>query len=385
MTFPPLSPDQPASAVQLGAALAALGLYGGTNTAAEHAAEAARLGGPDPYRMRLANALLGAVQVEAMLAETGAAGAEGLAAAHREQLVTTGVVDDAEKHSTSMEADRLHGVYVDAREGRVKLKDYGETKWLPSQVHLREGSASTYDTHLRSRIYPALGERRVNGITRSDMKAFVAGLVASDLKPSTIHTIFAVVRALMQSAVDDGVIPANPCSRAPLPRVEPRVVEPLPVAAVLALAETITPRYKLAVWLGAGLGLREGEALGLTVGKVGFLRRRVHIHQQMQRGQLAPLKTKASKRTIPVDDVVLAEITAHMQRFEPGAGDVLIINRCRRPVKRSSFWTCWAEAVEGVGLPKGTRLLSRPEARCRDCSRSVSPGRSPNPPCRSLG
>ncbi|PKW17621.1 hypothetical protein [Saccharopolyspora spinosa] len=29
--------------------------------------------------------------------------------------------------------------------------------------------------------------------------------------------------------------------------------------------------------------------------------------------------------------------------------------------------------------------LSRPGARCRDCSRSVSPGRSPNPPCRSLG
>jgi hypothetical protein len=25
--------------------------------------------------------------------------------------------------------------------------------------------------------------------------------------------------------------------------------------------------------------------------------------------------------------------------------------------------------------------LSRPGARCRDCSRSVSPGRSPNPPC----
>ena len=30
------------------------------------------------------------------------------------------------------------------------------------------------------------------------------------------------------------------------------------------------------------------------------------------------------------------------------------------------------------------RLLSRPGARCRDCSRSVSPGRSPNPPCEFL-
>jgi hypothetical protein len=33
----------------------------------------------------------------------------------------------------------------------------------------------------------------------------------------------------------------------------------------------------------------------------------------------------------------------------------------------------------------GEDWLSRPGARCRDCSWSVSPGRSPNPPCRSPG
>ncbi|MFD8531255.1 DUF6245 family protein [Streptosporangium canum] len=59
--------DEPASAVQLGAAMAALGLYGGTNTAAEHASEAARPGADGPYRMRPARALLGAVQAGAML------------------------------------------------------------------------------------------------------------------------------------------------------------------------------------------------------------------------------------------------------------------------------------------------------------------------------
>ncbi|MEV4245810.1 DUF6245 family protein [Streptosporangium canum] len=92
MTLPPLF-----SAVQLGAAMATLGLYDGTNTAAEHAAEAARLGGDGPYRTRLANALLGAVQVEAMLVASAAAGPEDLAAAHHQQMATAGVVDDPEK------------------------------------------------------------------------------------------------------------------------------------------------------------------------------------------------------------------------------------------------------------------------------------------------
>jgi hypothetical protein len=49
------------------------------------------------------------------------------------------------------------------------------------------------------------------------------------------------------------------------------------------------------VALGAGLGLREGEAFGLTLPRVDFLRRKVHILDQAQRGQLAAdLKTVAS-------------------------------------------------------------------------------------------
>jgi integrase len=191
-------------------------------------------------------------------------------------------------------------------------------------------------------------------LTRSDMKAFVAALSAT-LAASTVHTVYAVLRSLMQSAVDDGVIPGNPCSRVPLPRVERRVVEPLPVIAVLALADAITPRYRLAVWLGAGLGLREGEALGLVAPRVDFLRRKVHVRQQVQGGELVELKTKASTRVLPADDTVLAEITRHMQTYELGPNQLLITNRCRRPVKRSSFWTCWSEAVEAAGLPKGTR------------------------------
>ncbi|MEV7356863.1 hypothetical protein [Kitasatospora sp. NPDC091276] len=40
---------RPVTVEQIGAALAALGLYDGANTTAEHAAEAARLGGPDAF------------------------------------------------------------------------------------------------------------------------------------------------------------------------------------------------------------------------------------------------------------------------------------------------------------------------------------------------
>ncbi|MGH3702230.1 MAG: DUF6245 family protein, partial [Pseudonocardiaceae bacterium] len=61
-------------------------------TMAEHAEEAARLGaGPNAYRFRLVNALLGAVQTEVILSDmTG----EQMSAACRQQFVTAGVAGD---------------------------------------------------------------------------------------------------------------------------------------------------------------------------------------------------------------------------------------------------------------------------------------------------
>ena len=253
---------------------------------------------------------------------------------------------DAENYGTTQEADQLRGTYIDPKRGNVTLREYGEGKYLPSQFHLRANSAETYASHLRNHIYPALGGRRMGSLERTDMKSFVA-LLAAKLAPTTTETVFTVLRALMQSAVDDKVIPANPCSRVPLPKAEKRVVEPMAAAAVLALADAITPRYRVMVVLGAGAGLREGEAFGLTVPRVDFLRRKLHIRDQAQRGATAaPLKTKASMRVIPADDWVLAEITAHMQAYAPGPGQVIVTNRLGRVAKRNSFGSCWREAVD---------------------------------------
>lgn len=168
---------------------------------------------------------------------------------------------DADSFLAGLRADQLRGSYVDPKRGNVTLREYGDGKYLPSQFHLRPNSADTYASHLKNHIYPALGGRRMGSLGRADMKSFVA-VLAGKLAPSTTETVFSVLRALMQSAVDDGVIAANPCSRVPLPRAEARVVEPVAAAAVLALLDAITSRYRVMVVLGAGAGLREGEAFG---------------------------------------------------------------------------------------------------------------------------
>ncbi|MBK3640122.1 DUF6245 family protein [Streptomyces sp. MBT33] len=85
----------PTTVEQIAAAMAALGLYDGENTAEEHAEEAARLGGPDAYRVRMVNALLGVVQAEAAMADGVKLDEEAHHVAWEEQLKAAGAgLDD---------------------------------------------------------------------------------------------------------------------------------------------------------------------------------------------------------------------------------------------------------------------------------------------------
>ncbi len=85
--------EEPSTVIQLAAAMQALGLYDGQNTAEEHQAEAARMGGDAYYQMLLVNALLGAVETEAMHADSSGVTFDQMLAAHQQALQTAGAED----------------------------------------------------------------------------------------------------------------------------------------------------------------------------------------------------------------------------------------------------------------------------------------------------
>jgi hypothetical protein len=103
---------------------------------------------------------------------------------------------DAERFLAGLQADLLRGTYIDPREGKVTLQSYAELRWLPAQVHLRPNSASRYAAAVKSHIIPLLGDRPLGALRRPDCTAFV-GVLAAKLAPSTVHTVYAVLRSLM--------------------------------------------------------------------------------------------------------------------------------------------------------------------------------------------
>ena len=268
---------------------------------------------------------------------------------------------DAAKYATAMEADALRGIrYADPRRGAITVREYAEARWLPAQHHHAPNTGTVYRAHLNNQIFPLIGDRRIGTVTRTEIKSLVASLRAlsgEPLAPGTVRTVFAVLRAMFASAVDDEIIAVNPCTRVPLPKVRKSAVEPISAVSVLALMEAMPPRLRVAVALGAGAGLREGEALGLTVPRADFLRRRLLIRQQAQHGQLVPLKSEKSERTVPADDWVLEAITQHLAAgYGPGPDGVIMTSVAGRIVPSSSFTEPWRKAVAATGMPKGTRF-----------------------------
>ena len=126
---------------------------------------------------------------------------------------------------------------------------------------------------------------------------------------------FAVVRALFTSAVDDGLIAVSPCTRVPLPKVRKPKAEPMPAASVLALMDAMPPRFRVAVALGAGAGLREGEALGLTVARTDFLRRQC---TSASRPSTAPWRRKSQNPSAPSPPMTGSE--CHQRHLAAGQG-----------------------------------------------------------------
>lgn len=71
----------------------------------------------------------------------------------------------------------------------------------------------------------------------------------------------------------------------------------------------------------AGTGLRPGEAAGLTLDRVDFLHKTLRVDRQQLTTRphtFGPTKTKAGNRTVPLPEVVLDVLAAHVAEFGTG-------------------------------------------------------------------
>jgi integrase len=192
----------------------------------------------------------------------------------------------------------------------------------------------------------------------SEVQAWVRGR-ADVVAPSTVEQIYRTLAAVFRAAVADRLVASSPCVGIKLPKRERRRVVPLETAQVIALADAVADEYRALIVATAGTGLRQGEAFAISTGSVDFLRRALDVEQQIVTvngagPQLAPPKTEASRRTVPLPQIVLDALAAHLAAFPAGPDGLLFTDDRGLPLRRDSFGRkVWRPAVRAVDLPAG--------------------------------
>ncbi len=252
-----------------------------------------------------------------------------------------------------------------APNGRTTVREYAEV-WRQAQPH-RPGTKALYERLLRLHVYPVLGDLRLDAVVQTTVKGFLNGLTAKGLSPATRRQVQALSRTIFRAAVADRKISVSPFLGVTLPRVPKAKVVVLSAEQVHALADAAPERYRALVLLAACTGMRQGEVFGLTRRRVDFLRREVHVVEQLTYlpggpPVLGPLKTdrdgdEGGVRTIPLPQVALDALAAHMAASPPGEDGLLFTRPSGEPIIRTSFHGgVWRPMLQRAGLPAETHF-----------------------------
>jgi integrase len=264
----------------------------------------------------------------------------------------------AEAFDAQRKADETRGEWIDPRLGRTQFGDYAPI-WMKSRLH-KPGTVDTYERHLKNHIDPTFGLRGLVAIRPTMVQQWVKDLqVVKGLAPATIETIYVIFASIMRGAIRDGYLRKTPCVDIRLPETSKTVVRLLTAQQVISLASAMPSRYGVLVLLGAGAGLRQGEAFGLALDRVDSTTGMITIDQQVvvidRRPVLAPPKTSASLRDVPMPGFLRDAIAAHVQALELQAGDVLC-RTGRGTLLRRDYYNSkvWKPAIAKAELPDDT-------------------------------
>ncbi|MFE3016716.1 tyrosine-type recombinase/integrase [Streptomyces sp. NPDC059256] len=220
------------------------------------------------------------------------------------------------------------------------------TYWLAAiaPTRLKPATLNSYEGLSRLYIRPALGKKRLNRLSPTDVRLFLADFKSGCLcclrgvdvarpkeersccavskcckrSPSarTVQYVHAVLRSALQQAVREELIARNVAKIVETPTVQREEVRPLDVGEARLLLKTARSHRLYALWLLLiSTGLRRGEVLGLTWADIDFAAGQMRVRRNLQRIRRELIfgtpKTTRSIRTVSLPRRCVDALTIH--------------------------------------------------------------------------
>jgi integrase len=264
---------------------------------------------------------------------------------------------DAEIWLTKTEVEILNDEWLDPDAGAIAFKDYAES-WIQERPNLRPKTIELYRYLLGRHLLPALGNRPLRDIRDPTVRRWRKERLDADVSAVTVAKAYRLLKAIMSTAVDDGLIRRNPCriKGAGQERSAERPV--LTVAQVFTLADTIDQRYRALVLLASFTSIRWGELAALRRCDIDLHARSVRIGRTLietQNGDLSygPPKSDAGKRVVMFPKLIVSALGNHLgSHAQPGDDGLVFTAPGGQPLRRGNFRRrVWLPALQAAGLP----------------------------------
>jgi integrase len=283
-------------------------------------------------------------------------GPDGRIRSHPETFARKG---DASRLLTVLEGQLTQGTWADPDRAQIRLADYAEA-WITQRPSLRPRTVEIYRGSLKRHIVPHLGGVPLGKIDSAMIREWRTQIIGNGTSVSEAAKAYRFLRAVLMTAVDDQIIPRNPCRIRGGGTERPEERPVLTVRQVLDLARRMPDdRFRVMVLLAAFGSLRWGELCALrrydldpVAGTVSVRRQQV----ELDTGQviLTPPKSAAGLRTVALPPAILSAVREYLEAGSNQPPDALLFTGTRGgTLRRSNFRrdVGWSAAVAAIGAP----------------------------------
>ncbi|MFJ9622596.1 tyrosine-type recombinase/integrase [Streptomyces sp. NPDC101181] len=267
---------------------------------------------------------------------------------------------DAEVWLSQVEADLTRGNWQDPDAGAVNFKEYA-LQWVDERG-LSATTDELYRRLLRLHVLPTFEDLDLDEITAPRVRTWRTERLSSTGAATTVAKSYRLLKAIMETAVDDELIRRNPCRIKGAGKESSAERQIATVAQVDALANALGPRWRLMVFLGAYGPMRPEEQAELRRRDVDLDQMTIRVRMaapELTTGRRAPgdTKSEAGKRVVVLPAFLRTDLRRHLDWYaEKGPDGLLFVGEKGKPFRRSTFGRKWRKARVAVGMPDGFRF-----------------------------
>jgi integrase len=254
----------------------------------------------------------------------------------------------AKIHAETWLGDRLREIDAGAwipnavaerRRKRATFKEYSE-QWVETRTvagrPLKARTKALYEGILKRELLPAFGTRGLASIKPEDVRKWYAKTLVD--KPTTRAHTYALLKAILTTAMDEEYIDTNPCRiRGAGVTKAVHKTTPATVAEIEAITAKMPERLQLAVTCASWLAMRLGEILELRRGDVDLDAGVVRVRRALVRVggtlQVDTPKSVAGVRDIAIPPHLVERFADHLAMHVGPGADVLLFPSSADPAR----------------------------------------------------